>query len=315
MEKVLVAGGAGFIGASLCRLLTGEYDVICLDDYSSGRRKNIQGLAGKKNFSAIEHNIIEPLDEIEKDLAGVKYVFHLASRASPKDYQSYPLHTLLSNSQGTYNMLEYCRKNNARFLYASTSEVYGDPLEHPQKETYRGNVNTTGIRACYDESKRLGETITSIYQRECKTDARIIRIFNTYGPGMKSDDGRVVSNFITQALRGKDITIYGDGKQTRSFCYVTDMIEGIKRAMFCEKTRGEIINLGNPDEFTIKELALIVKELTGARSGITFLDLPEDDPYRRNPDISKAKRILSWKPKVKLREGLAKTIEYFRNEQ
>ncbi len=314
MEKALVAGGAGFIGSSLCRLLMQDYEVVCLDDYSSGRKKNIEGLTGKKNFTFAEHNITEPLDELEEDLNGVKYVFHLASRASPKDYQSYPMHTLQSNTLGTQNLLEYCKNHGARFLFASTSEVYGDPLEHPQKESYRGNVNTTGIRACYDESKRLGETITSIYLREHKTDARIIRIFNTYGPGMKSNDGRVVSNFITQALAGKDITIYGDGSQTRSFCYVSDMIEGIKKAMFCDKTKGELMNLGNPDEFSIKELAEVVKELTGAKSGTVFLDLPEDDPYRRNPDISKAGRVLSWKPKVDLREGLAKTIEYFRNE-
>ena len=314
-KKVLVAGGAGFIGSNLCRSLLGEYEVICVDDLSSGRKKNIEELCERNDFSYVRHNIIQPLEPIKKDLAGVDYVFHLASRASPVDYQSEPLHTLFTNSQGTYTLLGLARENKARFLFASTSEVYGDPLEHPQKETYRGNVNTLGIRACYDESKRIGETLTFIFLRDHKVDARLVRIFNTYGPMMKADDGRVVSNFINQALSGRDITVYGDGSQTRSFCYVSDMVEGIKRAMFSAGTRGEAINLGNPKEFTVLELAGLVKKLTGSGSKIIFKKLPEDDPYRRKPDISKAGKILKWKPAVPLEQGLGKTIEYFRAEQ
>lgn len=312
MEKILITGGAGFIGSNLCRSLLREYEVVCIDDFSSGRKENIEDLEERDNFNLIEHNVIKPLDNFKDELKGVKFIFHLASRASPNDYQEFPLHTLLTNSRGTHNMLELSKENNARFLFASTSEVYGEPLEHPQKESYRGNVNPIGPRACYDESKRLGETLTFIYHREYDLDSRVVRIFNTYGPGMKSDDGRVVSNFITQALKNKPITVYGDGSQTRSFCYISDMVEGIKRAMFYEKTKGEVINLGNPEEFTIIELAHLIRELTDSKSEIVFQNLPEDDPHRRNPDISKAERLLNWKPEVSLEEGLKKTIEYFR---
>ncbi len=314
METALVAGGAGFIGSNLCRSLLHDYKVVSVDDFSSGRKSNIEDLKKSRNYRLLEHDIIKPLDCSKDYLEEIDYVFHLASRASPKDYQSHPLHTLLSNSQGTMNLLELCKKTGAKFLYASTSEIYGDPLEHPQKETYRGNVNPTGIRACYDESKRLGETLTYLYLREYGVDARVIRIFNTYGPAMKADDGRVISNFITQALQGEDITIYGDGSQTRSFCYVSDMVDGIKKAMFCDGTKGETINLGNPDEFTIKELAGIIKEMIDTDSRIVYKKLPEDDPWRRKPDITKAKRLLGWAPKVALREGLKETISYFREE-
>lgn len=314
MENVLVTGGAGFIGSHLCRSLLEEYEVVCIDDFSSGRRENIKTLEEKDNFNLIEHNVIESLYDLRGDLKGVKFIFHLASRASPNDYQKFPLHTIMTNSQGTYNMLELSRENNARFLFASTSEVYGDPLEHPQKESYRGNVNPIGPRSCYDESKRLGETLTFTYLREYNLDSRIVRIFNTYGPGMKSDDGRVVSNFITQALKNKPITVYGDGSQSRSFCYISDMIEGIKRAMFYEKTKGQVINLGNSEEFTIIELAHLVCKLTNSKSEIVFQNLPEDDPYRRDPDISKAERLLNWKPYVDLEYGLKETIDYFRKE-
>lgn len=307
MDRVLVTGGAGFVGSNLCRSLLEEYEVVCMDDFSSGKRGNIGDLEGESNFQLIEHNVIEPVH----DLRGIDCIFHLASRASPDDYQNYPLHTLLTNSQGTRNMLELSRMNNARFLFASTSEVYGEPLEHPQNESYRGNVNPIGLRACYDESKRIGETLTFIYLRKYNLDARVVRIFNTYGPGMKPDDGRVVSNFITQALTNKPLTIYGDGSQTRSFCYISDMVEGIKKAMSCVKTKGEVINLGNPEEFTVMELAQQVQELTGSVSEIVFRNLPEDDPSRRNPDISKAKRLLNWNPGVGLEEGLRKTVEYF----
>jgi nucleoside-diphosphate-sugar epimerase len=307
MEKILVTGGAGFIGGNLCRSLLERYEVVCMDDFSSGRKNNISDLVERDNFQLIKHNVIEPVH----DLKGLKYIFHLASRASPDDYQNYPLHTLLTNSQGTLNMLELSRVNNAVFLFASTSEVYGEPLEHPQNESYRGNVNPIGLRACYDESKRIGETLSFIYLRKYNLDVRVVRIFNTYGPGMKSDDGRVVSNFITQALKNKPLTVYGDGSQTRSFCYISDMVEGLERAMFHEKTEGEVINLGNPEEFTVMELAQRVQELTASGSEIVFQNLPEDDPSRRNPDISKAKRLLNWNPRVGLEEGLKKTIEYF----
>lgn len=313
MEKVLVAGGAGFIGSSLCRSLLADYEVICLDDYSSGRKKNVEALSGEKNYSFVEHNIIEPMDSC-REFSGVGYVFHLASRASPVDYQKEPLHTLLSNTQGTMNLLELAGREGAKFLFASTSEVYGDPLEHPQKETYRGNVNPTGVRACYDESKRLGETLSFIYLRGHGVNVRVIRIFNTYGPNMKADDGRVVSNFISQALSGKDLTVYGDGSQTRSFCYVSDMVEGIKKAMFTSGTKGEVINLGNPEEYTVLELAGKIKKLTGAKTGIVHEELPVDDPCRRNPDITRARKLLDWEPKVPLDVGLRKTVEYFRKE-
>lgn len=303
-----MTGGAGFIGGNLCRSLLERYEVVCMDDFSSGRRDNISDLEERDNFQLIKHNVIEPVP----DLRGLKYVFHLASRASPDDYQSYPLHTLLTNSQGTLNMLELSRVNNAGFLFASTSEVYGEPLEHPQNESYRGNVNPIGLRACYDEGKRIGETLSFIYLRKYNLDVRVVRIFNTYGPGMKSDDGRVVSNFISQALENKPLTVYGDGSQTRSFCYISDMVEGIEKAMFHEKTKGEVINLGNPEEFTVMELAQRVQELTASGSEIVFQNLPEDDPSRRNPDISKAKRLLNWNPQVGLEEGLKKTIEYLR---
>ncbi|MEA3255860.1 MAG: UDP-glucuronic acid decarboxylase family protein [Candidatus Altiarchaeota archaeon] len=308
MEKILVTGGAGFIGGNLCRSLLERYEVVCMDDFSSGRRENISDLEERDNFQLIKHNVIEPVP----DLKGLNYIFHLASRASPDDYQNYPLHTLLTNSWGTLNMLELSRVNNAGFLFASTSEVYGEPLEHPQNESYRGNVNPIGLRACYDESKRIGETLSFIYLRKYNLDVRVVRIFNTYGPGMKSDDGRVVSNFITQALKNKPLTVYGDGSQTRSFCYISDMVEGIEKAMFHEKTKGEVINLGNPEEFTVMELAQRVQELTASGSEIVFQNLPEDDPSRRNPDISKAKRLLNWNPQVGLEEGLKKTIEYLR---
>jgi UDP-glucuronate decarboxylase len=314
MEKVLVSGGAGFIGSNLCRSLLHDFNVVCIDDFSSGRRSNADDLKKNSNYMLLEHDIIKPLDCSKDSLEGIDYIFHLASRASPNDYQSNPLHTLLSNTQGTMNLLELCRKTGAKFLFASTSEVYGDPLEHPQKETYRGNVNPSGIRACYDESKRLGETLTYLYLREYGVDARAIRIFNTYGPGMKAEDGRVVSNFIVQALKGEDITIYGDGSQTRSFCYVSDMVEGIMKALFCSGTKGETINLGNPDEFTIKELSEIVKEMIDTDSKVVYRKLPEDDPRNRNPDITKAKRLLQWTPKVALRDGLKETISYFREE-
>ncbi len=306
MENVIVTGGAGFIGSHLCESLLSKYKVICIDDLSSGKRENIEDI--DKNLEFIQHNVIEPLNF---DIGEISYIFHLASRASPIDYGKFPVHTLRTNSEGTYNMLELARKKDAKFLFASTSEIYGNPLEHPQKETYFGNVNPIGVRACYDEGKRFGETITSTYVREYGLDARIVRIFNTYGPKMRPDDGRVVSNFIVQALRNEPLTVYGDGSQTRSFCYISDMVEGIKKALFTKNSRGKVINLGNPNEFTIIELAKIVKKLSNSGSEIVFRELPEDDPQRRKPDITLAIKLLNWRPMVDLKDGLRRTIEYF----
>lgn len=310
METCLVSGGAGFIGSWLCESLLKDFRVICLDDLSSGNEKNISTLRKDKNFKFFKHNIIKPLKISEK----VNYIFHLASRASPIDYQAYPIHTMLTNSIGTYNMLNIAKEKKARFLFSSTSEVYGDPIEHPQKESYWGNVNPIGIRACYDESKRFSEALTMTFMREFSIEVRIVRIFNTYGPRMKEDDGRVISNFITQALKGKAITVYGNGSQTRSFCYISDMVDGIIKAMFSDKAMGEVINLGNPNEFEILELANLVKKLTNSRSKIIFKDLPEDDPKRRCPNIDKAKRLLNWEPKISLEKGLKRTIQYFKKE-
>jgi nucleoside-diphosphate-sugar epimerase len=311
VKTCLVTGGAGFIGSWLCEsLLLERYRVICVDDFSSGVAKNIENFKENENFEFVQHSVIQPL-EINKK---IDFIFHLASRASPIDYQSHPIHTLLTNAQGTYNLLELTRNTNAKFLFSSTSEVYGDPLEHPQKETYWGNVNPIGLRSCYDESKRFGEAMTMAFLRKYSLDVRIVRIFNTYGPRMKANDGRVVSNFITQALEEKPLTIYGDGKQTRSFCYISDMVEGIKRAMLLKNTKGEVINLGNPNEFTILELANLVKRLTHSNSKIVFKELPEDDPKQRKPDIEKARKILQWEPTINFKEGLKETIQYFKEE-
>jgi len=316
MQKALVAGGAGFIGSHLCEsLLNDNYEVICIDSLITGEKDNLKSFERNKNFRFINHNIINSLN-----LSKIKidYIFHLASPASPnkksaRSYINFPLETLLANSQGTYNLLELARENKARFLFASSSEVYGDPTVSPQAETYFGNVNPNGIRSVYDEGKRFGEAMTMAYVRKFDLDARIVRIFNTYGPKMRSDDGRVVSNFINQALKGENITVYGNGSQTRSICFVEDMIKGIKSAMFRENLKGEIINLGNPDERTILDLANLIKKMTNSKSEITFEDLPEDDPKTRKPDITKAKNLLGWKPEISVEEGIEKTIKYFRN--
>lgn len=315
MQTVLVAGGAGFIGSHLCEsLLKKEFNVICLDNISTGRRGNVSSFANDKNLSFLEHDIINPLS-IERE---IDFIFHLASPASPnkKNPNSFinkPIETLLTNSTGTYNLLKIAKEKKSKFLFASTSEIYGDPEISPQKENYNGNVNPIGIRAVYDEAKRFGEAMTMAYLRKHDLDIRIIRIFNTYGPRMQPDDGRVVSNFIVQALSEKPITIYGNGSQTRSFCYVSDMVAGIERAMFTEKTKGEVINLGNPDEKTIKDFAEIIKKMTNTESEIAFEDLPEDDPQKRKPDIEKARNILNWQPEVLLEKGLEKTIQYFKS--
>lgn len=311
MEKVLVTGGAGFIGSYLCgRLLTAGYCVTCIDNLITGSEKNIENLLKNPDFEFIESDVVSG-DRCS--VTGVQYIFHLASPASPVDYQNHSEETLLTNSLGTLNMLRFAKGTGAKILIASTSEIYGDPKEHPQKETYWGNVNSFGPRACYDESKRFAEAATYVFLKKYKLDARIIRIFNTYGPRMQKDDGRVVSNFINWSIADKDIKVDGDGSQTRSFCYVSDMVEGIYQAMFRDGTKGEIFNLGNPKEFTILELAKEVIKLTDSKSEIIFSGaFRQDDPMQRQPDISKAKRVLGWEPKISLEDGLTKTVEYYK---
>jgi len=312
MEKILVTGGAGFIGSHLCKsLLDDGYQVVCLDSLITGNKKNIEGLLTNSNFEFLELDVTKPNDQIKN--TSVNYVFHLASPASPIDYQNLPEETLLVNSLGTLNMLNLSKETNAKILIASTSEIYGDPLEHPQKETYWGNANSFGPRSCYDESKRFAEAATYVFLQKHGIDVRIVRIFNTYGPNMQKDDGRVVSNFINWAISGEDIKIDGDGSQTRSFCYVSDLVEGIKKAMFVSETKGQIFNLGNPEEYKIKELAEKIIELLNSKSKVTFSgSFRPDDPMQRCPDITKAQTVLNWEPKVKLEEGLIKTIEYYK---
>ena len=316
MQTVLVAGGAGFIGSHLCEyLLEKSYKVICLDNFLTSEKENISSLLEKENFTLIEKDIISLNPD---ELPHFDYVFHLASPASPnlkssRSYMAYPIETLLVNSQGTRNLLEAAKKNNAKFLFASTSEIYGDPTVSPQSEDYFGNVNPNGIRSVYDEAKRFGEAMVSAYIRKFDLDARIVRIFNTYGPQMRPDDGRVVSNFIMQALENSPITIYGEGNQTRSFCFITDTIEGLTSFMFSENTKGEVMNIGNPDERSIRDIAELIKNYTESNSEIIYEELPADDPKERKPDISKAKELIGWEPRVSLEDGLKKTIEYFKS--
>ncbi len=307
MNAILITGGAGFIGSHLCDRLVKGNRVICVDNLFTGNKKNIKHLIGKDNFRFVEHDIIEPLF---LDDEKIDQIYNLACPASPVHYQFNAIRTIKANILGTINMLGLAKKHKARILQASTSEVYGDPLKHPQKESYFGNVNCIGVRACYDEGKRCAETLMFDYHRQNNVDIRVVRVFNTYGPRMAKNDGRVVSNFIMQALGGKDITVYGGGKQTRSFCYISDMIEGMVKMM----SSGFIgpVNLGNPNESTILELAKKVIELTGSKSKIMFKELPSDDPLQRRPDISLAKEKLRWEPKVELGSGLRKTIEYFK---
>lgn len=317
MQTVLVAGGAGFIGSNLCeRLLNDNYRVICIDNLITGRKENVEGFIKNKNFSFLNLDIASPSFQNTK-LLEIDYIFHLASPASPnkkspRSYINFPIETLLANSLGTYNLLEIAKKFNARFLYASSSEIYGNPKISPQKEDYFGNVNPVGIRSVYDEGKRFGESITMTYFRKFNINAQIIRIFNTYGPRMRTDDGRVVSNFVNQAISSKPLTVYGDGSQTRSICFVSDLLDGLIKAIFSDSTSGEVLNLGNPNEKTVLELANIIKKMTNSSSKIVFEPLPEDDPKIRRPDISKAKKLLDWIPKVSIDQGLKKTIEYFR---
>lgn len=307
--NILITGGAGFIGSHLCKaLIEQNHSVICVDNFITGSQDNVADLISNSKFRLIKHDISESLF-IEDDL---NWVLHFASIASPKFYIKYPIKTLKSGLLGTHNCLGIAKAKKAKFFLASTSEVYGDPQVHPQTEEYYGNVSITGPRSCYDESKRAAEALTYAYYRQHERDVRVIRIFNTYGPNMQADDGRVVSNFIMQALQNKDIIIYGDGKQTRSFCYADDLVRGILKLM--EVNYAAPLNLGNPSEFTMIELAGRVLKLTGSNSRVKYLPLPENDPQRRKPDITKAKTILGWQPQVKLEEGLKKTIEYFKKK-
>lgn len=313
MKKAVITGAAGFLGSHLVkRLLDKNYKVIGIDNFSSGKGENLVELLNHQNFTFIEQDITSANVLNLDDLNGVNEIFHLASPASPKFYQKDPLGTIYVNTIGTENMLKVAKQNKAKFLFASTSEVYGDPIEHPQSEHYRGNVNTWGPRACYDESKRLGEAYCYEYYHQYGVQVKIVRIFNTYSASLRNDDGRVISNFVTQALLGKDITIYGDGLQSRSFCYVDDTIDGFLKMMESKDATGEIINIGNTNEITILELAKLVKRLTGSKSTIVFHPLPIDDPRERRPVIEKAKRLLGWEPKVDIEEGLLRTINSYR---
>lgn len=304
--KCLVTGGGGFLGSHLCdRLLSMGHEVICLDNFFTGSKNNISHLMTNSNFEFIRHDITFPI------YLEVDWIFNLACPASPVHYQHDPVQTIKTSVHGAINVLGLAKRTGARILQASTSEVYGDPEMHPQREDYWGRVNPIGVRACYDEGKRCAETLFFDYHRQFELDIRVVRIFNTYGPRMHEDDGRVVSNFITQALRGEDITVYGDGKQTRSFCYVDDLIEGIIKFMYLEEIFPGPINMGNPKEFTILELAKQVIHLTKSKSSIVHKVLPFDDPRQRKPDISLAQSKISWAPKVQLVEGLTKTINYF----
>jgi nucleoside-diphosphate-sugar epimerase len=315
LNKVIVTGCAGFLGSHLSGRLLAQGDlVIGLDNLYSGRTQNLEPLLARGNFRFIQADVSSPEVLGLPDLEGVQRIYHLASPASPRFYQAAALDTIAVNTLGTRNMLELARRQGARLVYTSTSEAYGDPLVHPQPEDYRGNVNTWGPRACYDEAKRLGEVYCYEYWRSFGVQVKVARIFNTYSAGLRNDDGRVISNFVTQALSGKDITVYGDGSQTRSFCYVDDTIRGLMLMMEKDAATGEIINIGNPQEYPILEIAHKVKALTGSDSRITFHPLPKDDPKVRRPVIGKARRILGWEPEIDLDEGLRRTIRAFREK-
>lgn len=306
-NRILVTGGAGFLGSHLCERLVGEgNEVICVDNLFTGSKENIKDLFEKPGFEFIRQDVVNPL-YIECD-----QIYNLACPASPVHYQRDPIYTVKTSVYGAFHMLGLAKRTGARILQSSTSEVYGDPDISPQPENYRGRVNTTGPRACYDEGKRVAETLFFDYHRQQGVDIKVMRIFNTYGPRMDIGDGRVVSNFVVQALRGEDITIYGNGNQTRSFCYVDDLIEGMIRLMNSRDGVTGPVNIGNPEEFTIKQLAEIIVRLTDSRSKLVYRELPVDDPTQRRPDITLAQEVLEWKPKIQLEEGLMKTIEYFR---
>jgi UDP-glucuronate decarboxylase len=304
-KRVLVTGGAGFLGSHLCdRLISEGAEVLCLDNFFTGSKKNILHLMNNDNFELIRHDLVEPI------FLEVDYIYNLACPASPVHYQYNPVKTVKTNVMGAIHMLGLAKRVKARILQASTSEVYGNPQQHPQKETYWGHVNPIGYRSCYDEGKRVAETLMMDYHRQNQVDVRIVRIFNTYGPRMAISDGRVVSNFIVQALNNDPITVYGDGDQTRAFCYVSDMIDGLIKMMNCENFAGPV-NLGNPSEFSIKSLAELVIKMTGAKSKIVHQPLPKDDPVQRRPDIALAKKKLDWEPQITLEKGLKQTVDYF----
>lgn len=306
--RAVVAGGAGFIGSHLCGLLLQNgFEVVCVDNLLTGRQRNMRQLATCRDFRFVRANVSEAVPVTGR----VDVVFNLASPASPKDYYAYPLETLAVGAAGTRNLLELARRQKSVFVMASTSEVYGDPLVHPQRETYYGNVNPVGGRSVYDEAKRYSEALVMAYHRQYGLATKIARIFNTYGPRMKLDDGRVVPSLVDQALRGRPLTIFGTGRQTRSFCFVSDLVEGLYRLASCPDPFP--VNLGNPEEFTILRFARLVRELTGTKSELVFQPLPENDPKRRKPDIGRARRLLGWRPRVKLADGLARTIEWFRH--
>ena len=304
-NRNLITGGSGFLGSQLAKqLLEQGEEVICLDNFFTGTKKNIEDLINNKDFELIRHDVTEPI------MLEVDKIWHLACPASPIHYQFNPIKTTKTSFMGTYNMLGLAKRVGAKFLLASTSEVYGDPEEHPQKESYRGCVNTTGIRSCYDEGKRIAETLCSDYRRIHGVDVRIMRIFNTYGPNMKFDDGRVVSNFIIQALRNQKLTLYGEGNQTRSFCYVDDLIRGM--ILLMDSNYQYPMNIGNPTEFSIKELANLIRNLVNPQLEFEYKELPKDDPKQRKPSIQLAKELLNWEPKTELKDGLLKTIDWFK---
>lgn len=307
--NIIVTGGAGFIGSHLCaRLLQEGHSVLCVDNFITGSTENIAELLTHPKFASLHHDITQPFAYTHE----IDAIFHMASPASPIGYLEHPIETILVNSQGTYQMLELARKHNAMFLISSTSEIYGDPLVHPQTEDYWGNVNPIGPRACYDESKRLGETLTMEYYRQYQVNARIVRIFNTYGPHSQEDDGRMIPNFITKALKNEPLTIYGDGSKTRSICYVSDLVDGLMRAMFRPGTAGEVFNLGNTEELTVLEFAKKIIALCNSSSPIIYESSRIDDPERRRPNTTKAQRVLEWHVQVSMEEGLRRTIEWFR---
>jgi nucleoside-diphosphate-sugar epimerase len=315
MKTSLVTGGAGFIGSHLCDLLLeNNRKVVAVDNFITGSTENIAHLKKNNGFDFIEADVSQPINRFLEKFNIIDEIYHLASPASPRGYQDAPIETYLVNSFGTHHLLNLARQKKSKFLFASTSEVYGDPKEHPQKETYWGNVNPRGLRACYDESKRFGEMATTVFGRQFNLQTRIIRIFNTYGPRMDPKDGRVIPNFVGQALNNNPITVYGDGSQTRSFCYVSDMAEGILKVMDGDKANSKVFNIGNPDEYTMLDLAKIIKKTVKCSSKITYKDLPEDDPSRRKPDISKITNEIGWKPKVNFSDGLEKTIAFFESK-
>lgn len=312
MKKILVAGGSGFVGSHLCEYLLRDSKVVCVDNLITGNKDNIGSFVDNKNFEFINMDICD--SNIVEKLSSYKFdrIYNMASPASPIDYMEYPIETLLTGSIGVKNLLELCLKNNSRILLASTSEVYGDPLEHPQTEEYWGNVNPVGLRSCYDEAKRFMEAISMAYKRKKNADVRICRIFNTYGPRMRLADGRVVPNFISQALKGEELTVYGDGQQTRSFCYVSDLVEGIVRLM--ESNVSEPVNLGNPSEISVIDFAKSITALLDSSSKIKYLPPFPDDPRKRRPNIDRAKKYLNWEPVVDLKKGMSETVEYFRTK-